>query len=87
MSNLDWVRQSRDVDIVRAIYQHYMDATHPCHQRDDAQSHDLILAEESFIANIPARQPKSNDDDGEDGTPPAVEERWVVGNAGSAFWW
>jgi hypothetical protein len=47
-----------------------MHETHPTKQRNDAQCHNLILAEELFIANIAARQSEANDDDGEYGAPP-----------------
>lgn len=86
VTDLDRVVQSADVDIVRAPDEDHMDKAHARDERNDAQRHDLVLSEEAFIADVATRQAESDNDEGEDGTPPAVEQSWVVGGAGAALW-
>jgi len=76
-----------DVDVVRAVYENNVHASHARSQRDDAPGHDLVFAEESLVSNVPAKNSKSNDDDGEDGAPPAVQQRGVVADACTTLWW
>lgn len=64
-----------------------MHKAHAHHEWYDAKGHDLVFPEESLIANVAARQTETDNDEGEDGTPPAVEEGRVIGCSGAAFWW
>jgi len=86
MANDDGVSQTRNIDIVCAVYKHDMNKTHTSKQGNDAQGHDLVFAEEALIANVTTRQTDSYDDCGEDSAPPAVQESRVVGEASSAVW-
>lgn len=87
MTNDQGIREIADVDVVRAVEENNMDATHTCSKRDNAPGHDLVLAEESFISNVSAADSESYDNDGEDSAPPAVQQGWIVRNPGAAFWW
>ena len=78
------VCQIRDVDIVGAPDQDHVSESHSRKQWDDAECHDLVLAEESFITNIAARQSDSYDDSGKYSAPPRIQESRIVGHAGSA---
>lgn len=86
MANLDGVCQVGRVDIVGAVDQDDVDKAHARKQRKDAEGHDLVFAEELLIADVAARQADADNDCGEDGAPPAVEEGRVVGDAGSGLW-
>lgn len=86
VSDLDWVSQRADVDVVGAPDEDHMHTAHARKEGNDAEGHDLVLPEEAFIADVATRQAESNDDEGENGTPPAVEEGRVVGGTGTAFW-
>lgn len=87
MANFDCIGQICGIDIVGAVEKNNMDAAHACKKRQDAVCHDLVLAEEAVISNVAAGEAEADDDDGEDGAPPAVQESRVVGDAGPAVWW
>lgn len=84
MTNNDRVCQIRNIDIVGAPDEDDMHKAHTRKQWNDAEGHDLVFAEKSFIANVAAGQPDGYDDSGENGAPPRIQESRVVGEAGSA---
>ena len=87
MTDDERVRQSRNIDIVGAPDEDHVHKAHTRKQWDDAERHDLVLAEESFIADVAARQSDAYDDGRENGAPPRIQESRVVGHAGSAQRW
>jgi len=86
MANDDGVGQTRNIDVVCAVYENDMNKRHASKQGNDAQGHDLVFAEEALIANVATRQTDSYDGSREDGAPPAVQESRVVGEASPAVW-
>jgi hypothetical protein len=86
MADLQGVRETADVDIVRAVDEDDMDTAHSRGKWDDAPGHDFVLAEEALIADVPTGDSDAYDDDGEDGAPPTVEQGWVVGDTGATLW-
>jgi hypothetical protein len=85
MANFQGVDETTDIDVVCAVDEHDVNTTHTGNQWDHAPGHDFVFAEEAFISNVPASESKSYEDDGEDGAPPAVEQGWIVPNAGAAL--
>lgn len=86
MADFGRIGQVGRVDIVCAIDQNNVNKAHACKKRKDAEGHDLVLAEQAFIANVAARQADGYDDSGEDSAPPTVQKSGVVGQASSGLW-
>jgi hypothetical protein len=86
MANFDRVCQVGNVDVIGAVDENNMDKAHTCKEGEDAESHDLILAEQALIANVAAGKTDAYDDCGENGAPPAVQKRRVVGQASPGVW-
>lgn len=53
--DLDRVVQSADVDIVGAPNEDDMHKTHACYEGNDTPGHDLVLAKQTFIADVATR--------------------------------
>lgn len=87
MMDLERICKLGSVGVVGAPDQNHVDESHAGYQWKDASGHDFILAEEALVAHVAASKSGSNDDDGEGGAPPAVEEGRVVGDAGTALRW
>jgi hypothetical protein len=87
MANLYGICETANIDIVCAVDEDDVDTSHASEKRNDTPGHDLVLAEEAFISNVAAGQSESNNDYGEDGAPPAVEQSWVVCSSGAALRW
>ena len=85
MVDLGRVRQGRGVDVVCAVDEDDVGTAHAGHEGDDAPGHDLVFAEQLVVANVAAREADKDDAEGEDGAPPAVEQRRVVCDTGAAF--
>ena len=67
-----------DLGIVRAPFQHHVHASHSCHQRNDAQRHDLVFHEHLFRPDPSPKQADNDDDESEHGAPPGNKKRRVV---------
>ena len=72
VTNVHGGQASRD-RVVRAPDEDNVHQAHPQHERDDAQSHDLILAKQSFCPNISPTESDQDDGQGEAGTPPTYQ--------------
>lgn len=86
MVNSNWVCQAGNIDIVCAVDQDNVHKAHARKEGKDAERHDLVFAEQAFIANVAAEQADAYDDSGENGAPPAVQERGIVGQASPGLW-
>ncbi len=72
------VGQARRDRVVRAPEEDDVHQAHPQHEWDDAQRHDLILAEQSFGPDISPAKSDQDDGQGEAGTPPTHQQGRVV---------
>lgn len=81
------IGQIGSVGVISTPDQDHVNKSHAGDERDDAGSHDLVLTEETFVPHVAASESCCYDDEGEDGAPPAVEKRRVVGDAGATLGW
>lgn len=72
MVNSNWVCQAGNIDIVCAVDQDNVHKAHARKEGKDAERHDLVFAEQAFIANVAAEQADAYDDSGENGAPPEI---------------
>lgn len=83
--NLYGVCQAIRFYVVCSIDEDDMHECHSCKERNNARCHDLIFPKEPLIPDIAPTKPEADNDEGEDGAPPAVEERGVIGETAAAL--
>lgn len=81
------VGQARRDRIVGAPEEDDVDQAHPQHERDDAQRHDLVLAEQAFSPNISPTESNQDDGQGEAGAPPTHQQGRIVVDIAGRRWW
>jgi hypothetical protein len=52
--DLGWIHQSYDVNVVGTVSEDQVHSAHSCHERNDAQGHDLVFPKEGFVPDVPA---------------------------------
>ena len=77
---------ARRVDVVVPPQQDRVYESHADEQRDNAQGHDLIFAEQSIVADLAAAETKEDHGEGACGAPPAEEQSGVVLHPGARLW-